>query len=570
MKEYLGMGNIPPHNYDMQRLFKFLHKSDPTKYPKTIDMKIDDLKKSNIEIVGVLQHDQGNYAENVTKYIRKNNIILEDGAFVTKERHLQHLYESNDAKIISLKEQRSTMVQWKTTTTDGYTDDWAGQIGKKIDDGEIDSIEGIDDILFDIKKQEYLQNPYYEWRVGPDENQFRIMGNDDIGYSIYSPDDMWGEPLTTKDSINEANVFMRDFAEGQGWEVNVRKSTEAKITNPNWRQPGSDSSTYREIVVTGKSLDGGLFKLGHFDEYNAVAHIRVTDRIDSDGKKVFFIEEIQSDWHQKRRLRGGNKAENEIAIRKNSAKIERLRRERTKAQKDIDKSYEDALQENTYGTFDLEEIKQIKKSRTEIFDKLKETKADLDRQLKNAERDALEIADGPITAEPPMKGDRWQEMALQDAIKIASKEGYDRVAWTTAKQQEGIWGAGPRELFKNVYDRKMPKLAKQFANKYGSTTGTTKINFSVMKPIKRFEGVTTAEQQATKNARIEAYSKEVGYIDLTPKGFKKNIERTPLPAAFALPIGGGLIGDKQTQSDDGEGLLKIKKKVTKPKNSLLD
>jgi hypothetical protein len=363
---------------------------------------------------------------------------------------------------------------------------------------------------------------------------------------------------------------MRDFAEGQGWEVNVRKSTEAKITRESWRQPGSDSSTYREIVVTGKSLDGGLFKAGHFDENNAIAHLRVTDRIDSDGKKVFFIEEIQSDWHQKRRLRGGNKAENEIAIRKNSAKIERLRRERTKAQKDIDKSYEDALQENTYGTFDLEEIKQIKKSRTEIFDKLKETKADLDRQLTNAERDALEIADGPITAEPPMKGDRWQEMALQDAIKIASKEGYDRVAWTTAKQQEGIWGAGPRELFKNVYDRKMPKLAKQFANKYGSTTGTTKINFSVMKPIQRFEGATTAEQQAAKNARIEAYSKEVGYIDLTPKGFKENIKRTPLPAAFALPIGGGLIGDKQTQSEEGEGLLKIKKKVTKPMNSLLN
>lgn len=42
----------------------------------------------------------------------------------------------------------------------------------------------------------------------------------------------------------------------------------------------------------------GDFKGGHFDEPNVLAHLRFNDRTDVDGKKVLFIEEIQSDWLQ--------------------------------------------------------------------------------------------------------------------------------------------------------------------------------------------------------------------------------------------------------------------------------
>jgi len=40
------------------------------------------------------------------------------------------------------------------------------------------------------------------------------------------------------------------------------------------------------------------------DEDNVVAHLRVSDRTDADGKKVLFIEELQSDWHQQGRQFG--------------------------------------------------------------------------------------------------------------------------------------------------------------------------------------------------------------------------------------------------------------------------
>tara|TARA_R100000005_G_scaffold59474_2_gene30239 strand:- start:7922 stop:13957 length:6036 start_codon:yes stop_codon:yes gene_type:complete len=42
----------------------------------------------------------------------------------------------------------------------------------------------------------------------------------------------------------------------------------------------------------------------HRDIPNVLVHIRTKDRIDDRGRKILFVEEIQSDWHQKGRSRG--------------------------------------------------------------------------------------------------------------------------------------------------------------------------------------------------------------------------------------------------------------------------
>ena len=38
------------------------------------------------------------------------------------------------------------------------------------------------------------------------------------------------------------------------------------------------------------------YRSSHWDQPNILAHIRVNDRTDADGKRVLFVEEIQSDW----------------------------------------------------------------------------------------------------------------------------------------------------------------------------------------------------------------------------------------------------------------------------------
>lgn len=48
----------------------------------------------------------------------------------------------------------------------------------------------------------------------------------------------------------------------------------------------------------------GTFRGGHFDEPNVLAHIRFDERTDAEGKRVLFIQEVQSDWAQAGRREG--------------------------------------------------------------------------------------------------------------------------------------------------------------------------------------------------------------------------------------------------------------------------
>jgi hypothetical protein len=53
-----------------------------------------------------------------------------------------------------------------------------------------------------------------------------------------------------------------------------------------------------------KDKRGKDFHASHFQEPNVLAHTRLNDRVDAEGKRVLFVEEIQSDWHQAGRKEG--------------------------------------------------------------------------------------------------------------------------------------------------------------------------------------------------------------------------------------------------------------------------
>jgi hypothetical protein len=58
--------------------------------------------------------------------------------------------------------------------------------------------------------------------------------------------------------------------------------------------------------------DAPIYRSSHFDQPNILAHMRVNDRIDADGKKMLFIEEVQSDWHQAGREQGYAKKQTKL------------------------------------------------------------------------------------------------------------------------------------------------------------------------------------------------------------------------------------------------------------------
>jgi hypothetical protein len=62
-------------------------------------------------------------------------------------------------------------------------------------------------------------------------------------------------------------------------------------------------SDYREWLVSLPDYQRIFFGAHHFD-HNVLVHIRTTTRCDHAGRKLLFIEEVQSDWHQCGQRRG--------------------------------------------------------------------------------------------------------------------------------------------------------------------------------------------------------------------------------------------------------------------------
>lgn len=160
-----------------------------------------------------------------------------------------------------------------------------------------------------------------------------------------------------------------------------------------YQLPGGED--YRELLLTIPEEKDQAFHSNHWKEANVLAHIRFNEREDADGKRVLFIEEIQSDWHQAGRKKGYQ------GKRPDQARIE-----------EADRSFqESAARGEDAGVW----------------------------RQNNPEHAAVLLADfGRDSAVPdaPFKGtDEWAMLAFKRMVRWAVDNGFDRIAWTTGEQQ---------------------------------------------------------------------------------------------------------------------------------------
>jgi hypothetical protein len=137
------------------------------------------------------------------------------------------------------------------------------------------------------------------------------------------------------------------------------------------------------------------YQSSHFDQPNILAHLRVNDRVDADGKKVLFVEEVQSDWHQTGRKRGYKNL-------------------------DVEKQILD-IEEQMSNLADIRDPVTNQIVNEQEFSALWRKKDELLKQMGT-------VPDAPFKT-------TWHELALKRAIQLASEGGYDRVAFTTGKTQ---------------------------------------------------------------------------------------------------------------------------------------
>jgi GNAT superfamily N-acetyltransferase len=155
------------------------------------------------------------------------------------------------------------------------------------------------------------------------------------------------------------------------------------------------------------------FKSNHWTQKNILAHIRVNDRTDAGGKRVLFIEEIQSDWAQKGKKKGF----------RDDAKIARLREELEVARARDEEAYKAILRDSE------------KMSNDDYLARLQANKL----VEEEVERLALLVDETTLASQVPQapfvgKTDAWVALALKRVVKMAVDGGYDRVAMVTGEQ----------------------------------------------------------------------------------------------------------------------------------------
>ena len=166
-------------------------------------------------------------------------------------------------------------------------------------------------------------------------------------------------------------------------------------------------------IESATNVKSPSYQSSHFDQPNILAHMRLNDRV-VDGKPTLFVEEIQSDWHQAGRKKGyrtGNE-------RSQRAQVEReLTATTQKRSRLLEEAYALPDSEMTKFITMNEEIKALATHATKL----------------EAKWSSLLHQEGGVP-DAPFKT-TWDELTLKRAIKMASDEGYEQIAFTTGKTQ---------------------------------------------------------------------------------------------------------------------------------------
>lgn len=135
------------------------------------------------------------------------------------------------------------------------------------------------------------------------------------------------------------------------------------------------------------------YKSSHFNEPNILAHIRFNERTDSDGNRVLFLEEVQSDWAQEGRKRGFKPKVGYIEYRDNLHK--------------------------KYGTQSINQLKDIATP----------------KEVEELDRLWMQGDESTVPQMPFKQTDQWVNLAMRRMIRYAAENGFDKISWTTGEQQ---------------------------------------------------------------------------------------------------------------------------------------
>jgi len=195
---------------------------------------------------------------------------------------------------------------------------------------------------------------------------------------------------------------VRDEVSGREWAVDA--TTEAGAIAEATRYQSNNAGERAQT-----------FTSPHYDQPNILAHVRFNERTDADGKRVLFLEELQSDWAQKGRkegFRSDSKLSNKPATYADIVVGDEI----------IGWGKVQAVQGEKFDVGGL----WITPSQFEL------------RLVAGRDRGHLSGGlHGNMVPSAPFVGktEAWTALALKRMIRYAAENGFDKIAWTTGEQQ---------------------------------------------------------------------------------------------------------------------------------------
>jgi hypothetical protein len=263
----------------------------------------------------------------------------------------------------------------------------------------------------------------------PDTNKYHVYSNDARLQGVYNTSeeaDAFVNQHNSQIPYGPSKYDKYQLAGGENYRELLLKLPEQNVTEQSWQVLKPDGTTTTGYYTTEEAARrnanyiGGTirqaapvnyttgYRSSHWSDPNVLAHMRVNDRVDVEGKKMLLIEEVQSDWHQAGREQGYKNPETKKAL---EAESKTIADERNSLVAELSKQE----QENGFVSFEGQQR----------WDKFKEKEDAFKQKSKDF---ASQVPDAPFK-------DTWYQLALKRAIKEAVDKGYDRIGLTTGAQQ---------------------------------------------------------------------------------------------------------------------------------------
>lgn len=221
-----------------------------------------------------------------------------------------------------------------------------------------------------------VYGPYAEESVFDD---IKSAGDEAASLNQKQYDDIKSEYYNSIDFDNLRNIAINNL------------SAESETKYSDYKTPNGEN--YREVLFT-LPVSETPYKSSHWDQANVLAHTRLQDFTDADGKKVLLIDEIQSDWHQEGRKKG----------------------------------YKGYALPNGMTVIPEENEKLGKFKVVDSEGNLIAHGETRESAIENIGGGGNQVPDAPFAK-------NWHEFVFKRILTMAVEQGYDKVAWTYGEQQ---------------------------------------------------------------------------------------------------------------------------------------